>query len=169
MHAILGLAASELIDDDASLITAAMTHRLKAIKAIKRTLADVPRANTFEEGNALMATCFALTFQSVILEDGMAEYMTFIRGIMIVAMQMYQKGAKFLFTNWIGEDQKAIMKPLLEKVPLVHRDWVDSAATAVQNLSPICMDPISRKYHELLLEMIAQLYKSSFGGEFRRT
>ncbi|EOO00020.1 putative c6 transcription factor protein [Phaeoacremonium minimum UCRPA7] len=164
MHAILGLAASELIDDDPSLVTAAMTHRLKAIKAIKKTLADASRANTFEEGNALMATCFALTFQSVILDDGMAEYMTFIRGIMIVATQMYQKGAKFLFTNWIGEDQKALMKPKLEKIPLVNRDWVDSAATAVQSLGPICTEPVAKKYHELLLVMITQLYQSSFGA-----
>ena len=88
MHAILGYAASELICQDASLVAPAMAHRLKAIKAVKKSLAEAPKANTFEEGNALMATCFALTFQSVLLDDGMVEYMTFIRGIIIVAIQM---------------------------------------------------------------------------------
>ena len=33
MHAILGLAASELMRDDPSLVTAAMEHRVKAIRA----------------------------------------------------------------------------------------------------------------------------------------
>lgn len=70
MHSILGLAASELIASDASLAEAAMAHRLKSIQAIKRKLADSNQGITYAEGNALIATCFALTFQSVILEDG---------------------------------------------------------------------------------------------------
>lgn len=92
MHAILGLAASELIGTDTGLVEAAMLHRLQALRAIKRRLSSiapsssqarlyppspstpstVSRPNlTYEEGNALLATCFALTFQSVILADGM--------------------------------------------------------------------------------------------------
>lgn len=70
MHSILGLAASELIASDASLAEAAMAHRLKSIQAIKRKLAESNQGITYAEGNALIATCFALTFQSVILEDG---------------------------------------------------------------------------------------------------
>lgn len=53
MHAILGLAASDLMSQDPSLVTFAMSHRLKAIRAIKKTLSEVPKSNTFEEGNAL--------------------------------------------------------------------------------------------------------------------
>lgn len=70
MHSILALAASELIAADASLAEAAMSHRLKSIQAIKRKLAASNSGITYAEGNALIATCFALTFQSVILEDG---------------------------------------------------------------------------------------------------
>jgi hypothetical protein len=70
MHSILGLAASELIASDPSLAEAAMVHRLKSIQAIKRKLAATDTSITYAEGNALIATCFALTFQSVILEDG---------------------------------------------------------------------------------------------------
>lgn len=53
MHAILGLAASDLMTQDPSLAQFAMAHRLKAIKAIKKTLGEAPRTDTFEEGNAL--------------------------------------------------------------------------------------------------------------------
>lgn len=70
MHSILGLAASELIASDPSLAGAALAHRLKSIQAIKRKLAASNSSITYAEGNALIATCFALTFQSVILEDG---------------------------------------------------------------------------------------------------
>ena len=106
MHAILGFAASELLCTDPTLITAAMSHRVKAIKAIKKRLAEASKMNTsYEEANALVATCFALTFQSVSLDDGLAEYLTFIRGIVIVAMQMMFRNIRPMFDNLIGNEQ----------------------------------------------------------------
>lgn len=89
MHSILGLAASELIATDSSLAEAAMAHRLKSIQAIKRKLASSDQGITYAEGNALIATCFALTFQSVILEDGskrIPETIYFPIGIGIMAL-----------------------------------------------------------------------------------
>jgi hypothetical protein len=166
MHAILGLSASDLMNQDPSLVTFAMTHRLKAIKAIKKTLSEAPKTNnTFEEGNALMATCFALTFQSVMLEDGMAEYMTFCRGIVIVAIQMYCKGSKFIFSNFIGEDQMALLKPLMENTPPIDKEWVDMAVTAIQALEPLCQHLVEKECRSLLLEMTEALYTSSFLGK----
>lgn len=165
MHAILGLAASDLMVHDQSLVTFAMAHRLKAIKAIKKTLSDVPKANTFEEGNALMATCYALTFQSVMLDDGMAEFMTFCRGIVIVAIQMYCKGAKFIFSNFIGDDQIAILQPLLESLPLIPKDWTDAAVVSIAALKPLCRQQVEIEYHKLITNIASALYGSSFLGE----
>jgi hypothetical protein len=168
MHAILGLAASDLsVQKDPSLVASAMNHRLKAIKAIKKTLSDVPRADTFEEGNALMATCFALTFQSVLLDDGMVEYMTFIRGVIIVAIQMYIKGAKLLFGAFLGERQQEAMQPFLEKCPLIEQAWATAAVAAIENLEPLCQHPMEKQYHERILDMARQLHVSSWGGKCR--
>ncbi|KAL2159135.1 hypothetical protein VTH06DRAFT_2567 [Thermothelomyces fergusii] len=103
MHAILGYAASELMaTQDPSLAEAALSHRGHGTPPSTTPSSSPPAAArrndksngggragaVFEEGDALMATCFALTYQSVLLEDGMAEYMTFIRGIIIVAIQI---------------------------------------------------------------------------------
>lgn len=163
MHAILGYAASELISEDPSLRAPAMAHRLKAVKAIKRTLSDVPKANTFEEGNALMATCYALTFQSVLLDDGMAEYMTFIRGIVIVAIQMYIKGSSFLFGNFLGDRQNEILEPLMAVAPKIDRSWTDAAVNAVRNLEPLCSGlPVERKYYDLILNIAENNYESAW-------
>lgn len=165
MHAILGLAASDLsVQKDPGLIASAMNHRLKAIKAIKKSLADVPRADTFEEGNALMATCFALTFQSVLLDDGMVEYMTFIRGVVIVAIQMYIKGAKLIFGQFLGDKQTEVLKPLLEKVPLIEQTWATAAVAAIEGLAPLCQHPMEQQYHERILDMAMQLQVSSWGA-----
>jgi hypothetical protein len=165
MHAILGLSASELMIKEPNLVTFAVTHRLKAIKSIKKTLADVPKGEMFEEGNALMATCFALAFQSVQLDDGMVEYMTFIRGIIMTAIQMWCKGTKFMFHNFFQEDQIAILKPLMEQVPVINKEWTDMAVTGIQALRPLCKHPVEIEHHGLILKIAETLYTSPFAGE----
>ena len=142
-----------------------MHHRIKAIRAVKKSLSEVPKANTFEEGNALIATCFALTFQSVVLEDGMAEYMTFIRGVIIVAIQMYLKGSRLIFGNFLGDQQQRKVQPHMECLPLLNQSWVEPAVAAIENLAPLCQDPIEKEYQEKILDMAVQLRVSSYGGE----
>lgn len=166
MHAILGLAASELMSDDPSLLTPAIEHRVKAIRAVKRALTDAPNADTFEEGNALMATCFALTLQSVLVDDGMVEYMTFIRGILIVAIQMWTKGAKLLFGAALSNQAKDALQPYMEVLPLVEQSWVEAAAAAIQGLRPLCENDTEVKYWELILDMTEQLRVSSWEGMY---
>ncbi len=165
VHAILGLAASDLMIQDPSLVTFAMAHRLKAIKAIKKTLTDAPRTNTFEEGNALLAACYALTFQSVMLDDGMAEFMTFCRGIVIVAIQMYCKGAKFIFTNFLGDDHMSVLQPFMESIPPIQKDWTDMAVANIAALEPLCKQQVEIEYHQLITDIAKALYTSSFLGK----
>lgn len=165
VHAILGLAASDLMIQDSSLVTFAMAHRLKAIKAIKKTLTDAPRKTTFEEGNALLAACYALTFQSVMLDDGMAEFMTFCRGIVIVAIQMYCKGAKFIFTNFLGDDHMSVLQPLMESIPPIQKDWTDMAVANIAALEPLCKQQVEIEYHQLITNIAKALYTSSFLGK----
>lgn len=169
MHAILGLAASDLMrNQDPSLVTSAMAHRVKAIQAIKKSLAEVPKSmtttSTFEEGNALMAACFALTFQSVCMDDGMAEFMTFCRGVVLVAIQMYCKGCTFIFRRWVGEDQQALLRPLMETLPLIPGGWTDMAVVAIDALEPLCQHQVEVEYHQHLKEWTRTLYVNSFQG-----
>ncbi|CAK7271486.1 hypothetical protein SEPCBS119000_004632 [Sporothrix epigloea] len=209
MHALLGMAASDLMQHDPSLVTAAMDHRLKAIRAIKRTLDAVPKwppaglrqqgqadsdqrrdfekspgshaqphgrsgepcdqytgprapgMPTFEEGNALVASCLALTFQSVALDDGMAEYMTFIRGIIVVAVQMYLGGARVMFSNLLGGEQTELLRPAMAPMPIIDRQWTMAALTSIQRLAPLCAhDDIATAYHALVTEMAESLLVS---------
>ncbi|OAA59315.1 C6 transcription factor [Cordyceps fumosorosea ARSEF 2679] len=163
MHAILGFAASELVHQDASLVTAAMNHRVKAIKAIKRRLAESSRNDTnYEEANALVATCFALTFQSVSLEDGMAEYMTFIRGIVIIGMQMSFRNIAPVFTTLFDNDPNELLAAQMEDLPLIERAWVDAAVAALDGLKPLCATQLENEYREQLLGIVEKLYENSF-------
>ncbi|PKS06976.1 hypothetical protein jhhlp_005573 [Lomentospora prolificans] len=164
MHALLGLAASDLMQQDPSLLTFAMSHRLKAIKAIKKRLSEMSRTTEVrhDESNAMVATCFALTFQSVQLDDGMAEYMAFVRGIPIVCMQMWMKGVSPIFTNMKNEDAESALAPFMQDLPLIQTEWSDMALVAIQNLRPLCFDEVEIEYHELLLDWVLKLFTSSF-------
>ncbi|KAM0486150.1 hypothetical protein ACHAPX_000852 [Trichoderma viride] len=163
MHAILGYAASELMVTDSSLAPVAMNHRIKAIKAIKKRLTDASKMETtYEEANALVATCFALTFQSVSLEDGLAEYMTFIRGIVIVGMQMMFKSIKPLFSNLFESNQDEVMAPYMEGLPLIEKGWAEAAVESITNLGPLCTRQVEIEYHEQLLNVASQLLTNSF-------
>jgi hypothetical protein len=167
MHAILGFAASQLIRSDPNVISPAMGHRVKAIKAIKKRLAETSKTSiSYEEANAMIATCYALTFQSVSLDDGLAEYMTFIRGIMIVGMQMMFRGIKPIFENMDEKDSDVILEPLMSNLPLIQKAWVDSALEAVMNLKPLCLEQVEISYQEALVEVVQNLYINSWDGNY---
>ncbi|EFY95418.1 Zn(2)-Cys(6) zinc finger domain protein [Metarhizium robertsii] len=164
MHAILGFAASELVPTNSSFVQAAMSHRIKAVKLIKKRLSESARAQTsYEEANALVAACFALTFQSLSLEDGLAEYITFIRGIVIVGVQMVFKGIKPIFEQLLDEDwQDEVMEPYLRDLPLIQRGWAAAAIQAISNLRPLCVEPVEVEYCEQLLGIAEKLNVNSF-------
>ncbi|RCI17230.1 hypothetical protein L249_2441 [Ophiocordyceps polyrhachis-furcata BCC 54312] len=165
MHAILGFAASELAhtDDSSGLLTAAMTHRVKAIRAIKKRLTDDSGTGmAYEEANALVATCFALTFQSVTLDDGLPDYMTFIRGILIVGMQMMLKGMTSMFDSLLEDRPDELMTPPVLRLPLIPGGWADAALMAISSLRPLCVNVVEVTYHQQLMGIAQKLQISSF-------
>jgi len=169
MHAILGLSACELMAKDRSLVTFAMAHRHKAIKAIQKALNNLSKnnnsSNTYKEGNAIVATCFALTFQSVCLDDGMVEFMTFCRGILIVAIQMYTKRSRIMFRNLVGEEKIAALRPALEKVPPIRSELTDAAVVSLKRLEHLMVTQVQKEYHEYLANMAEALYTDSYKGK----
>lgn len=186
MHGILGLAASELIATDPSLAEAALVHRLKSIQAIKRKLAASDTSVTYAEGNALIATCFALTFQSVILEDGskspcehqhytfptahqqnaVAEYMAFIRGIIIVVIQMIRSRVNFMFKHLFEQSKNnaELLKPHIDKVtfPDGMWQWKAGALASLAGIRSLCAgDDLKMKYFQMTEDMANGLDEES--------
>ena len=60
-----------LSQHSSELIQSAMSHRILAIKFLNRALSTGLRI--FEEGNAMLATCYILVFQSTLMDEGLAE------------------------------------------------------------------------------------------------
>src|SRR5438045_4036864 len=120
MHAMLALAASHITAgearESADLVCSAMSHRVKSIKALNATLSK--GIKSLEEGNAMLATCYTLLFQSLYVEDGMLEFMSFTRGCGVVAKTMGYGGFGFLFDNFPDEENPhEKMRPYLDGPP----------------------------------------------------
>jgi hypothetical protein len=139
MHAMLGLSASDIIAASAmgsNLTSFAISHRMQAIRALNQALAR--GIHTAEEGNAILATCYVLSTQSVLMEDGLSDFVSFIRGCAQVAQSMGCRRMKFLFHSIVLGDQLSKMEPHLKGAPRVNRAFIDAACASFEALAMLC-------------------------------
>src|SRR5271167_690673 len=120
MHAILALAAQHLtITAEADYAALALSHRLLAIKGLNEALSKTPR--TGSDGDALLAACYALAFQSSYMSDGINEFLTLVRGINLVSIQLLVDRVDLSFTISPTRHEE-YMGPRLDNLPLVDAD-----------------------------------------------
>lgn len=83
MHSILALAASHLdAVTHSGVAEQAIQHRILAMKSLNEALSVPPKTSC--ERDARMAAALALAFQSSHLQDGMAEFLTMVRGCNLI-------------------------------------------------------------------------------------
>ncbi|KAF2625349.1 hypothetical protein BU25DRAFT_412779 [Macroventuria anomochaeta] len=84
IHSILALAASHLdAVSNTSAAEQAIQHRILAVKSLNEALSVPPKSRS--EQDARMAAALALAFQSSHLQDGLAEFLTMVRGCNLIA------------------------------------------------------------------------------------
>lgn len=162
---MLGLSASDISVTPtmtSDLTCSAMSHRVQAIKSLNQALSN--GLHTAEEGNAMLATCYALLFQSVLIDDGLSEFMSFLRGILVVASNMGCKRMKFLFHSFLGSEQFAMMEPHLDGAPGLNPELVDAACRSLEAFSSLCQQNYEKIYHDTLLKTARALFTSSREG-----
>jgi hypothetical protein len=158
---MLALSASDLASptEDRDIIMASIAHRLKSIESLNKAVAA--GITCWEQGNAMLATCYTLLFQSVLLNDGLAEFISFLRGIIAIGMQMGQKKMKFVFTKLFGDEQLQEMEPKLVATPLIKKELVSGACRSLERMAPLCKTKTSIGMYGLQLSMARNLVTSS--------
>jgi hypothetical protein len=68
---------------NSSVAEQAIQHRILAVKSLNEALSVPPKTRC--ERDARMAAALALAFQSSHLQDGMAEFLTMVRGCNLIA------------------------------------------------------------------------------------
>jgi hypothetical protein len=160
------MAASDIYqkhNNDAALKTSAILHRVTAIKSLNSALSK--GVQNYEQGNAMLATCFTLVFQSALMEDGFPEFMSFIRGCVVVAFQMGVKQIQFIFQHGLGDNQLAIMGPFLEGVPDCDPILLEAAIESTEAIGPLCQRESEKAFHALLLKIACGSALSSRTGK----
>lgn len=172
MHSILALAASDLLSPAHSslarppdLLSTAISHRLKAIVSLNEALST--ESLSFSQGNAMLGTCYALVFQSTLMDDGLPEYMTFIRGIVLVSIQLKVRNLNFMFGNMLDEESLAAMEPMLEKAPEIENGLARAACESLNQFLPLCQREPEKSFHSLLFDIASGLLVSSRLGKFQ--
>jgi hypothetical protein len=152
MHSMLALSASELLEDEHSsdLACTAIHHRLLAIKSLNESISR--GCHTFEDANAMLATCYTLTHQSALLEDGITEYMTFIRGCVKVLWHMGTNNLPLLFKNVLSDAQLQTMGPHFQGEPVLPAETVMEAVRSLEAFEHMCATDGERLMHKYILE-----------------
>ncbi len=114
----------------------------------------------------MLATCFALLFQSTLINDGLGEYMSFIRGTTTIGIQMYVNNFKILFSKVFGDENMEELDPKLQQAPLIESSVVVSAIRSLERIAPLCQTKVEREMYGLLLSMARNLITSSRDGMF---
>jgi hypothetical protein len=164
MHAILGMAASHMrLITGMQLNYIALQHRMLAIKgsneAISRSI------QTGSDGDALLASCYCLAFQSSYMVDGMQDCFRLLRGCKMIDLQLRMRNLPmaFFLPQVCHFD---IMQLRLVDLPIIEPEILDGAKVSLQLLLPRLEDPSHCSLYPLLLEVIETLRFSSLKGMF---
>ena len=162
MHAILSLGASHL-----SRLTGmdyrkeSLTHRGQAIAGLNQALSQP--ALHYGESDAMLAACYALTFQASYMGDGLADFITMVRGCALTTAKIKQEDAHTAFnlqTNWHFK----VMAPRLANLPRVNHILLESGIAALEDIQPLLEDEVDLDFHQSLIEVLEALLASPQGG-----
>jgi hypothetical protein len=163
MHALLGLAASHLtITSESGHSSLALSHRFLAIKGLNKALSKTPR--TGHDGDALLASCFALTFQSSYMADGLLEFLTFLRGCKVVTAQLAKENVKISFDVALSDHSCASL-PQVDGDPAINTDIIQGATSSLESMLNIIQEgDINLEFYNLLKDCVRTGRYSSQAG-----
>ena len=100
----------------------------------------------------------------MLIDEGFTEYLTFVRGCVLVPLQMGGKDLKFLFKNLFNHDEIEKTRSSLQDLPAVERRSVDDACASLECLGPLCEREVEKKTQQRLLELVRSFQLSSCEG-----
>lgn len=165
MHAILSLGASHL-----SRLTGvdyrreSLVHRGQAIAGLNQALSQTARA--YGESDAMLASCYALTFQASYMGDGLADFITMVRGCALTTEKIRQDHSPTAF-NLLPEYHFNYMAPRLSRLPSVDPQLLEDGARALDDIRPYITSDTEIEFHAALVDAVAGLQVSPVSGYYQ--
>lgn len=90
--------------------------------------------------------------------------MAFIRGVILIVIQMWKAGVDFMFQHLIKGEQGDLLKPHIDKVILPDGmwEWKAGALASLEGVKHFCLgDELKMKYHQMTEDMANGLDEES--------
>lgn len=162
MHAILALSASHLEKlSQSGLTKVAQAHRLAAITGLNSHL-DKP-LKTAADGDAVIATCFALLMQSWYMDDGLESFLVMTRSCELLTKHVRSQKVDAILAR---DDCSRVenMRPRLHGASSYDLDFLSLASQSVNDVGLLCEESYQWKLLTSLQQCIASLAKSQMEG-----
>lgn len=164
MHALLGLGAfhlGALSSDDETYSRDALDHRIYAIRGLGSAMSNPCQES--DEPSAILASCYALTFQSIYLADGMADFIVFVRGCYLTTKMLRGDG---LITA-LPSQHLDIVASELGHMPKPNIGEFRNALAALTQMSVLLETPLEREFYRGIHEVLIGSIESSQIGYVR--
>ncbi len=162
MHALLSLGASHL-----SRLTGvdyrreSLVHRGQAIAGLNQALSQT--ASSYGESDAMLASCYALTFQASYMGDGLTDFITMVRGCALTTEKIKQEHAPTAF-NLQPDWHFKYMAPRMQNLPSVDPRLLEDAYDGLENIRPFLSGTTEIDFHDALVDVITALQASPASG-----
>jgi hypothetical protein len=156
MHAILSVSASHLTVIGAHFSpTEALTHRHLAVQGLNAAMSRISSASP-SENDAMLAACYALTFESSYAGIGISDFVTMVRGCALVTLHIQDQALPSSFTL-LPDTHHSFMKTRLSNLPVITGPLITSALPSFTQIDPLLTDPVLRTFYSLLLAVLVPL------------
>ncbi|KAF2834002.1 hypothetical protein CC86DRAFT_339730 [Ophiobolus disseminans] len=160
IHSILALAASHLdAVSNSGVAEQAIQHRILAVKSLNEALSVPPKTRC--ERDARMAAALALAFQSSHLQDGMAEFLTMVRGCNLIAGDETLTNPDSAFHAFREDGHLQTMRSRIGTSSLncMNREDLDLAAMSLHAIEELDMTECEHTYWSILVRTIDNAYE----------
>lgn len=163
MHALLALSASHLEKLSKSGLTKiAQAHRLAAITGLNNCL-DKP-LQTAEDGDAIIATCYALLMQSWYMDDGLESFLVMTRSCDLITKHVRGQKVDAILARDDMDSRVENMRSRLEGAPSYDMAFLNLAWQSLDAVGALCSENYQMKLLLSLQQCISSMSKSHMEG-----
>lgn len=163
MHAILALGASHLnrVVPLPEYEKDALTHRGHAIKGLNTCMAK--SKHEYGEADAMLATCYALTFQAAYMADGLSDFVVMVRGCALASGKIQEENAQTAF-NIAPDRHRDVIQPRLHRLPSVSPEHISRGLAALDEMQVYLEYEAEHRFYLALREVFCCLQQSPAAG-----
>ncbi|KAM3441790.1 hypothetical protein NHJ13734_002621 [Beauveria thailandica] len=159
-HAVLGLGASHITrHTNADFNSQALQHRLVAIKQVNEQLSNPPSSQ--QALDAILAALFCLITQASLIDDGLADYMTIIRGGHLIVIIIIGDMSKSVFPGFTIEGHNSMAATLTREDQRDDMTDMHDFEMSLRILEPLIQASYEHKYYGLMSQIPPAMQRSS--------